>query len=119
MAISADQDSPLLQDTIAAIEDLKAIDVTTLDVRRLTTITDYMLVCTGTSARHVKAIADSVVKMAKDAGLSPTIEGVEEAEWVLVDLGAVVVHIMQAQARAFYQLEKLWTVEASGGQASA
>ena len=102
---------PLNQLVTAAIEDIKGLDLKFIDVRELTTITDYMVVCTGTSNRHVKSIADNVIAKAKEAGYRPLgVEGLEAGEWVLVDLGDVVAHVMQAQARAFYQLEKLWDV---------
>jgi ribosome-associated protein len=102
---------PLVTLVQEAIEDIKGLDPKLLDVRELTTITDYMVICTGTSNRHVKSIADNVIAMAKQAGYRPLgVEGVDAGEWVLVDLGDVVAHVMQAQARAFYQLEKLWDV---------
>ena len=102
---------PLVTLVEKAVEDIKGLDLKFLDVRELTTITDYMVVCTGTSNRHVKSIADNVIRMAKEAGYRPLgVEGLEGGEWVLVDLGDVVAHVMQAQARAFYQLEKLWDV---------
>lgn len=97
---------------VDALEDLKGQDIKVLDVQKLTTVTDTMIICTGTSNRHVKALAQNVAEDAKKAGHRPLgIEGEEAGEWVLVDLGSVVVHVMQAQPRAFYQLEKLWTVE--------
>jgi ribosome-associated protein len=103
--------SPLVKLVVHAIEDLKGLDIRVLDVAALTTITDHMVVATGTSNRHVKSIADSVVARAKEGGYRPLgVEGTDAAEWVLVDLGDAVVHVMQAQARAFYQLEKLWDV---------
>jgi len=102
---------PLNQLVKAAIEDIKGLDLRFIDVRELTTITDYMVLCTGTSNRHAKSIADNVIGKAKEAGYRPLgIEGLDAGEWVLVDLGDVVVHVMQAQTRAFYQLEKLWDV---------
>ena len=103
--------SPLVKLVVHAIEDIKGLDIKVLDVAALTTITDYMVICTGTSNRHVKSIADNVVVKAKAAGHKPLgVEGLDSAEWVLVDLGDVVVHAMQAQTRIFYQLEKLWDV---------
>lgn len=103
---------------VNAVEDLKGVDVKVIDVRELTTITDSMVICSGTSNRHVRAIAENVIDEAKQAGFRPLgIEGLSESEWVLVDLGDAVVHVMQAQARAFYQLEKLW--ELSPGRRSA
>lgn len=97
---------------VHALEDLKGQDIKVLDVQKLTTVTDTMIMCTGTSNRHVKSLAQNVWRDAKEAGFQPLgIEGEDAGEWVLVDLGGVVVHVMQAQARAHYQLEKLWTVE--------
>lgn len=102
---------PLTQLVKAAIEDIKGLDLKFIDVRELTTITDYMVMCTGTSNRHVKSIADNIIAKAKEAGYRPLgVEGVDAGEWVLVDLGDVVAHVMQVQTRAFYQLEKLWDV---------
>lgn len=103
--------TPLLDLVIEAAEEIKAVELKALDVRALTTITDHMVICTGTSNRHVKSIAENMVVKAKAAGFKPMgIEGADAGEWVLVDLGDVVAHVMQAQARAFYQLEKLWDV---------
>ncbi len=97
---------------VAAIEDVKGFDIRVLDVRNLTTITDTMIVCSGTSSRHVKSIADAVVDRFKQLGLRPRgLQGLEQGEWALVDLGGIVVHVMQLSTRAFYQLEKLWDIQ--------
>lgn len=105
---------------VQAIEDMKGLDVRVLDVRPLTTITDTMVICSGTSSRHVKSIADSVVDRFKQHGQRPRgVEGIEQGEWVLVDLGGIVVHVMQLGARAFYQLEKLWDLQAQAKPAAA
>ena len=82
-----------------------------LDLRGLNDATDFFVIASGTSTRHVKSIADEVVKFAKRAGVMPLgVEGEKEAEWVLVDLGDIVVHVMLPRIREFYGLERLWTV---------
>lgn len=94
-----------------ALDELKAKDVTEIDVRGKTSIADWLIVASGTSSRHVKSIADEVVKFAKQAGVLPLgVEGQQEAEWVLVDLGDIIVHVMLPRIREFYGLERLWTV---------
>lgn len=94
---------------VTALEDLKAVDIKVLDVSKLTSITDIMVIATGTSNRHAASLAHSVIDKAKENGHRPVgVEGLNEGEWVLVNLGGVIVHVMQAQTRAFYQLEKLW-----------
>jgi ribosome silencing factor RsfS/YbeB/iojap len=96
---------------LAALDDLKARDVREIDVRDKSSVTDLLVVASGTSSRHVKSIADEVVRKAKQAGLPPIgVEGQREAEWVLVDLGDIVVHVMLPRTREFYGLERLWTV---------
>ena len=92
-----------------SLEDMKGIDIVTMDVRTLTSITDYMIICTGRSTRHVKALAESVAVKAKELGASHVrTEGDKDNEWILVDLGDVVVHLMVATTRSFYRLEDLW-----------
>lgn len=94
---------------VAALEDLKGMDIVVMDVHDLTTITDYMVICTGRSTTHIKALADSVVKKAKENKISLIrVEGEKETEWMLVDLGDVVTHLMLANTRSFYSLEDLW-----------
>ena len=92
-----------------ALEDLKADNVHVLDVRHLTTVTDTMVVASGRSDRHVRAIAGAVLEQAKKAGFRPIgVEGERSGEWVLVDLADLVVHVMLPRVREFYNLEKLW-----------
>jgi ribosome-associated protein len=96
---------------LQALENLKAVNITEIDVRNMTSVTDFMLIASGTSSRHVKGLADSVVMACKELGIKPIgVEGEQEGEWVLVDLDDVVVHVMLPTAREFYALEKLWTV---------
>ena len=95
-----------------ALDDLKAVDVRVIDVRGKSNVTDMMVVATGTSARHVKSLAENVIDKVKQNGGRPLgIEGEDIGEWVLVDLADVVVHVLQAEMRDFYQLEKLWETE--------
>ena len=96
-----------------ALEDLKAVDIIELDVTGKTSVTDTIIVASGTSNRHVKSIANNVAMEAKQAGVQPMgVEGEEQGEWVLVDLGDIVVHVMQPHIRDFYDLEKLWELDA-------
>ena len=102
-----------------ALEDLKAENIVELDVRDKTDVTDYIIVASGNSSRHVKAIANNVVVDAKKAGHPPLgVEGETDGEWMLVDLADVVVHVMQPQVREFYDLENLWQVDLSRQQES-
>ncbi|KAF7774327.1 ribosome silencing factor [Pseudoalteromonas citrea] len=99
----------LLDFALDKVDDMKARDVVKLDVRDVSTVTDYLVVCSGNSKRHVQSIADNVAKAARHAGEEPLgQEGQDVGEWVLVDLGDVVVHVMQDQTRSLYDLEKLW-----------
>ena len=99
---------------VTALEDLKAVNLLVIDVREKTTFADFMVIASGTSDRHVKSLANNVVVEIKKAGLMPLgVEGENTGEWVLVDLGDVVVHIMLQQTRDFYQLEKLWETQAA------
>ncbi len=99
---------------INALEDTKGKDITVIDVRDKTDVTDMMIMVSGTSSRHVKSLADNLVKTCKDAGIQPLgTEGEEQSEWILVDLAEIVVHLMMPSARQFYDLERLWETAAN------
>ena len=101
----------LLECVRGATEERKAKDLVEIDVIGRSSVADYMVIASGTSSRHVKSIADEVVKFAKKLGVMPLgVEGEREAEWVLVDLGDVVVHVMLPRVREFYALERRGTV---------
>ncbi len=100
---------------VGVLEDMKARDVRVLDVRGKTSITDVMIFASGTSDRHVKAIAETVAFQAKSHGEPPLgTEGVAEGEWALIDLNGVVVHVMLPSVRDYYHLERLWSVDLPG-----
>ena len=102
---------------VQVLEDMKARDITVLDVKGKTGVTDYFIIASGTSDRHVKSIAEAVAFQAKLKGEPPLgTEGIDEGEWALVDLNGVVVHVMQPRVRDFYQLEKLWSVDAQAAE---
>jgi ribosome-associated protein len=114
--MNSDQLSTLVVD---ALEDVKAQDITVLDVRDMTHVTDYMIVASGTSNRHVKALIENVSEKAKAAGHRPIgIEGEDGGEWVLLDLQDALVHVMLPKVREFYNLEKLWSLGSAGSFAA-
>jgi ribosome-associated protein len=103
------QPDALQQLVIEALEDIKARDIEVIDVRGKTPVTDCMIVASGTSTTHVKAIAETVAFKAKDAGVPPLgTEGLHDGEWALIDLNDLVVHVMLPKVRDYYQLERLW-----------
>lgn len=103
------QSEQLLDLAVDALEELKGKDIVTLDVRGRTSITDFMVIVSGTSDRHVKSLADNVVIRAREAGERALgVEGQDVGEWVLIDLSDVIVHVMLPRTRDFYQLERLW-----------
>lgn len=105
-ALSFDQLRDLV---ITALQDFKAIDIQQIDVSGQNPLTDLFVIASGNSTRHVKSMAENLIVKAKAAGCQPLgVEGEREAEWVLVDLNDVIVHLMLPQTRAFYNLEKLW-----------
>ncbi len=94
---------------VVTLEDMKAIDIQVMDVHELTDITDYMVVCSGSSDRHVKAIADRLLDALRECKIRPLgVEGREKSTWILLDFGDVVVHVMHPEDRSFYDLEGLW-----------
>ena len=110
----------LLKLITATMAEVKAVDIQTFHVAPITTITDHIVVSSGRSARQVKAIADKIIETAKRQGFRPLgVEGRQQAEWILIDFGDVMAHIMQPATRNYYQLEKLWDtgrdVGAGGG----
>ena len=105
-------DATITDLVVDALDDLKAVDTKIVDVRGLSSVMDFLVVASGSSSRHVKSLADNVVVKAKEAGCPPIgVEGETDADWVLVDLGDVVVHVMRPAARSFYDLERLWSGE--------
>lgn len=110
---------PVLKLALNAVEELKAESVEVLDISAMTTIAEHMIICTGRSDRHVKSISETLMTHAKEAGMAPRAEGLEQAEWVLIDLNGVIVHIMQPAARAYYQIEKLWDVDLTAPNSSS
>ena len=94
---------------IETLEDIKAINITPLNVADITTVTDYMIIVTGSSSTHLRAIAEKIVEKSKQLHHNPLgIEGQDDAKWILVDLGNIVIHVMLAETRDYYQLDKLW-----------
>ncbi|WP_376695063.1 ribosome silencing factor [Wenzhouxiangella sp. EGI_FJ10305] len=94
---------------VSVLEDAKAQDIQVIDLSERSSFADYMVIASGTSSRQVKAAADRLVQRVKSLGIQPLgVEGADDADWVLVDLADVIVHVMQPQTRAFYNLEKLW-----------
>lgn len=109
--MQAEQILNIVQETL---DERKGQNITTLDVRGKTSFTDYMVVVTGTSDRHLRSLCEYVSEKLKESDVKPLgMEGDLGSDWVLLDLGDVIVHAMNAQARGFYQLEKLWSVENS------
>jgi len=116
---SPERASPLQETVTAALDDMKAVNVKVLDVRGLTDIADTMVIASGNSDRHVRSIADNVVRKAKEAGFRPLgTEGARDGEWVLVDLADILVHVMLPRVREFYGLERLWDQGEAGGAAA-
>lgn len=106
------QSEEILKVVEKVVDERKGHNITVMDVRDKTTITDYMVLVTGTSERHANSLCQYVAEEVKKLGIEhPGFEGQQGSDWVLLDLGDVVLHVMTAQAREFYQLEKLWSVD--------
>lgn len=104
----------------SALEDFKAIDIQEIDVSARNPLTDWFIIASGSSTRHVKSMAENLVMKAKALGCPPLgVEGHEQAEWVLLDLNDIIVHLMLPKTRAFYNLEKLWEVSSSRRSSAA
>ncbi len=113
------QTEQLKELVVEALDDLKGQAISCIDVRGLTSVTDMMVIATGNSNRHVKSLANSVLEKCKDAGVRPIgSEGQDGGEWVLVDLGNIIVHVMLPATRQFYDLEGLWQTSAAKREAS-
>ncbi|QLF94240.1 ribosome silencing factor [Pseudomonas sp. ABC1] len=103
------QNEALVKVAVEALEELKGQDIVIIDVQGKTSVTDFMVIASGTSSRHVKSMADNVLEKVKEQGVRPIgSEGLDGGEWALLDLGDVVVHVMQVPTRQFYDLERLW-----------
>ena len=106
------QTNDLLKMVGEVLDERKGQNITIIDVIGKTSITDYMMLVTSTSERHAKALSDYVIEKVKENGFIPLgVEGRQGSDWVLVDLGDVILHVMTAQSREFYQLEKLWSLD--------
>jgi len=99
----------ILQLVLTRLDDMKAEDILTIDLRNKSSIGDYMVVSSGRSQRHVGSVADRVLEDLRDAGVAARSEGVPHCDWVLIDAGDVIVHVFRPEVRAFYNLEKMWT----------
>lgn len=104
----------------SALDDTKAKDVVTLDVRGLTDVTDTLIIASGTSSRHVRSLAENAIEEAKKLGIKPIgVEGLDAPEWVLVDFGDTILHVMMPDTRELYDLEKLWSMKPGDRPTSA
>jgi ribosome-associated protein len=109
--------SNLNKSIINALENLKGQEIVTLDVSQLTDVMDTLIIASGTSSRHARSLAENLVEETKKAGFRALgIEGLEKGDWVLVDFGDTVVHVMQDETRNYYELEKLWTMKPASRQ---
>jgi len=108
----------ILRLVLARLDDMKAEDTLTIDLREKSSIGDYMVVSSGRSQRHVGSVADRVVEDLHEAGVAARVEGVPHCDWVLIDAGDVIVHVFRPDVRAFYDLEKMWMASGPTRRAS-
>jgi len=109
--------SDLNQAIIEALENLKGKNIVTLDVRELSDVMDTLIIASGTSSRHARSLAENLVEETKAKGFRALgVEGLDAGDWVLVDFGDTVVHVMQEDTRAYYELEKLWSMKPANRQ---
>lgn len=109
--------SDLNKSIINALENLKGQEIVTLDVSQLSDVMDTLIIASGTSSRHARSLAENLVEETKKAGFRALgVEGLETGDWVLVDYGDTVVHVMQDEARNYYELEKLWSMKPANRQ---
>jgi ribosome-associated protein len=108
----------ILRLVLARLDDMKAEDTLTIDLRDRSSIGDYMVVASGRSQRHVGSVADRVVEDLHKVGVAARVEGVPHCDWVLIDAGDVIVHVFRPEVRAFYNLEKMWSASRSERRAS-
>ena len=108
----------ILRLVLARLDDMKAEDILTIDLRNKSSIGDYMVVSCGRSQRHVGSVADRIVEDLHKAGIAARVEGMPHCEWVLIDAGAVIVHVFRPEVRAFYNLEGMWTTGRATRRAS-
>ena len=102
---------------VSALEDVKGQSIQCINVEKLTAITEYMVIVTGSSNTHLKAMADAAVKKVKEAGVEVIgVEGRQQSEWILVDFGGVVLHLMMASVRVLYNLEELWSFKVANSE---
>ena len=114
------QTEQLIEKVQTILDDMKARDLVMIDVKGKSSVTDYMIIVSGTSRRHVLSMADEVLQKVKELGVKPLgSEGQEGGDWVLVDLGDIIVHVMMPDARSFYDLERLWRHSIEESETSA
>jgi ribosome-associated protein len=108
----------ILKLVLARLDDMKAEDILTIDLRNRSSIGDYMVVSSGRSQRHVGSVADRVVEDLHKAGIATRVEGVPHCDWVLIDAGDVIVHVFRPEVRTFYNLERMWASGPAARRAS-